>query len=148
VSRLVVDASVAVKWVVTEEGTSEAVALLGVPGLAAPDLLIPECSNILWKKVRRSELTVDQAMMAARILQHADVEIHPMRPLLEMATRLALDLDHAAYDCIYLALAVSNGWRFVTADERFLRKVRQADPALHAAIASLREVASGFEGSN
>jgi predicted nucleic acid-binding protein len=33
VSRLVVDASVAVKWVVTEEGTSEAVALLGVPGL-------------------------------------------------------------------------------------------------------------------
>lgn len=142
-SRFVVDASIAVKWVVTEEGTPEAVSLLGIPGLAAPDLLIPECSNILWKKVRRSELTPDEAMMAARILQHADVEIYPMRQLLETATRLALDLDHAAYDCIYLALAVSNGWRFVTADDKFLRKVRQADPALGAAVASLREIDGG-----
>ncbi|MDB5686638.1 MAG: PilT protein N-terminal, partial [Rhizorhabdus sp.] len=144
-SRLVIDASVAIKWVVAEDGTPEAVSLLGVPGLVAPDLLIPECSNILWTKVRRSELTADEAMMAARILQHADVEIYPMRSLLETATRLALDLDRAAYDCVYLALAVANGWRFVTADVRFLRRVRQAtDPMLGAAIASLREVAASL----
>ncbi len=144
-SRLVVDASVAVKWVVMEDGTPEAISLLGRPDLAAPDLLVPECSNILWKKVRRAELTADEAMIAARILQHADVEIYPMRQLLETATRLALDLDHPAYDCVYLALALSNGWRFVTADIRFLQRVRQAaDSALGAAIISLREVAVGL----
>lgn len=147
-SRFVIDASIAIKWVVTEEGTTDTISLLAVPGLAAPDLLIPECSSILWKKMGRSELTADEAMMAARILQHADVEIYPMRQLLETATRLALDLNHAAYDCIYLALAVSNGWRFVTADEKFLRKVRQAASACGAAITSLREVADGLEGEH
>lgn len=48
-TRLVVDASVAVKWVVTEDGTAEAVSLLSIP-MSAPDLLIAECANILWKE--------------------------------------------------------------------------------------------------
>lgn len=53
---LVIDASIAVKWVVEEEGTIEALALRGAAKLIAPDLLIAECANILWKKVRRGEL--------------------------------------------------------------------------------------------
>ena len=32
-------------------------------------------------------------------------------------------LDHAAYDCVYLALAIENNCQFVTADERFMRKL-------------------------
>ena len=54
--RLVVDASVAIKWVVEEEGSEAAAGLLDGSTLAAPDFLIPECANILWKKVRRGEL--------------------------------------------------------------------------------------------
>ena len=53
-SDLVIDASVAVKWVIEEEDTTQALALRG-RALAAPDLLIAECANILWKKVRRNE---------------------------------------------------------------------------------------------
>ena len=45
--RLVVDASVAIKWVVEEEGSEAAAGLLDGPGLMAPDLLMPECANIL-----------------------------------------------------------------------------------------------------
>lgn len=145
-SRLVVDASIAIKWVITEAGTPEAVSLLAVPGLAAPDLLIPQCADILWMKVRQSELSADEAMLAARILQHADLELYPMRQLLEPATRLALDLDHPAAACVYLALAISHGWRLVTADDRFVDKVRRlSDPALRAAIATLQEVTDALE---
>ncbi len=46
--EFVIDASVAVKWVVQEAGTPDALALRKAK-LAAPDLIIPECANILWK---------------------------------------------------------------------------------------------------
>lgn len=135
----VIDASVAVKWVVTEPGTDEAVTLLSTHRLSAPDLLVAECANILWKKVRRSELTAQEAMVSARLIQRADLELCPMRALLEPAARLAIDLDHPAYDCIYLALALARGWPFVTADLRFLEKARRSSAAVAGSVLSLEE---------
>lgn len=125
----VIDASVAIKWVVEEEGTAEALAVRRHARLMAPDLLVAECANILWKKVRRNELSAGEARLAARLLQAAEIELRPARPLLEEATRLAIDLDHPAYDCLYLALAMSEDCRFVTADTRLLRKLAQLDEA-------------------
>ena len=123
-SSLVIDASVAVKWVVEEEGTKEALALRH-RALAAPDLLIAECANILWKKVRRNELSEQESVFAAGLLALADIELMAMRPYLEAAVRIAVALDHPAYDCIYIALAEAEGLRFVTADMSLLRKVRR-----------------------
>jgi predicted nucleic acid-binding protein len=117
VTDLVVDASVVVKWVVDEPGTPQALALRR-HRLYAPDLLAAECANVLLKKVRRNELTESEALFAARLLQRAAVELMPMRALLEPATRLALALDHPAYDCAYLALAESMSCDLVTADRR------------------------------
>jgi len=121
VTTLVVDASVAIKWVVQEQGTAEAL-LLRRHNLSAPELLIPECANILWKKVRRRELTEQEARLAARLLERADIDLAPTRRLLEPATMLAIALDHPAYDCVYLALAATLACDFVTADERLSRK--------------------------
>lgn len=137
---LVVDASIAVKWVVEETGTAEALALRQKAKLIAPDLLVAECANILWKKVQRSELAGEEAHLAARLLEGVDIELVPMRPLLEAATGLAVTLDHPAYDCIYLALAVEMDCRFITADERLLRKLAQSGrPGLHIRVLSLAE---------
>lgn len=127
--RFVIDASVAVKWVVTETGTSDALALMRSSQLAAPDLLMAECANVLWKKVQKGGLGPDEALMAARILQRADIDVYSSRQFLDEATRLAIELDHPAYDCVYLALAVSNGWGLVSADSRFIRKLRAVDPS-------------------
>jgi hypothetical protein len=33
--------------------------------LVAPDLLVPECANIRWKKVPRKQLRMDEALFAA-----------------------------------------------------------------------------------
>jgi predicted nucleic acid-binding protein len=125
VNTLVIDASIAVKWVVEENGTPQALRLRQRMKLIAPELLIAECANILWKKVQRGELSKDEALLAARLLQAAEIELLPTRILLEPATRIAIELDHPAYDCVYLALAVERDCRFVTADQRLLRKLDQ-----------------------
>jgi predicted nucleic acid-binding protein len=121
VTSFVIDASVAIKWVVDEPGTTPALRLLR-QSLVAPDLLVAECANILWKKVRRKELSEEEASLAARLLARADIELVSMRPLLERATRIAVAIDHPAYDCIYLALAEVRGCDFVTADRALVRK--------------------------
>jgi len=136
VTAFVIDASVAIKWVIDEPGTQQALLLRQHP-LSAPDLLVPECANILWKKVRRQELTQDEAILAAGLLERADVRLEPMRPLLERATRLAVVLDHPAYDCMYLALAQHLSCPLVTADERFRRKT--ASNASAPDVLSLRQ---------
>ena len=124
-NAFVIDASIAVKWVVEEDGTAEALALRQGSKLIAPQLLVAECANILWKKVQREELLKEEALLAARLLQGAEIELLPMQSLLEAAVRMSIEIDHAAYDCVYLALANNSKCQFVTADERFLRKLRQ-----------------------
>ena len=144
-TRLVIDASIALKWVVQEDGTDQALVLRQHARLIAPDLLVPECANILWKKVQRKELTRDEALLAARLLQGAEIELLPTRSLLEQAARIAIELDHPAYDCLYLALAMENGCRFVTADERFIRKLGQGPRSPYRDnVVGLLEAAGGL----
>ncbi len=122
---VIIDASVAIKWVAPEAMSEHAVALLDGPRLAAPDLLVAECANILWKKKVRGEMDADTAILAAQAMERVDIELVPTRPLFAEALRLAIELDHPAYDCIYLALALARDSRFITADERLVRKLTQ-----------------------
>ena len=120
----VIDASVAIKWVVEEQGTEPALALRR-HNLVAPDLLNAECANILWKKRRLGEFTADEARLAGRLLAASEIELVPTRSLMEAALDIAISLDHPAYDCIYLALAEDRDVPFVTADLRLLRRVQE-----------------------
>ena len=139
-SAAVIDASVAIKWVVEEDETQGALAVLREYQLFSPDLIFAECANILWKKVRRSEITEDEATEAAYLLRNARIEVLPVRRLIESALHLAVELDHAAYDCVYLALALENECPFVTADRRLMRKVAQVgDPRFFGRILSISE---------
>lgn len=140
-NTLVIDASIAIKWVIEEEGTSQALTLRRKARLLAPELLVAECANILWKKARRNELSREEALLAAMLLQTAAIELVPTRSLLAAATRIAIELDHPAYDCFYLALAIENDCRFVTADERFLRKLGGRRSRFRAKAVLLTEAA-------
>ena len=121
-NALIIDASIAIKWVVEEDGTSEALVLRQKAKLIAPDLLVAECANIFWKKVQRGELLKAEALFAARLLQGAEIELLPTRSLFESATRISIEIDHPAYDCFYLALAERSASRLVTADDRLIRR--------------------------
>jgi len=144
VKLLVIDASIAIKWVIEESGTAAALALRGTARLIAPELLVAECANILWKKVQCEELSRDEALLAARLLQAAEIELVPTRGLLVMATEIAIELGHPAYDCVYLALAVERECRFVTADERLVRKVGEG--RFKDRVVSLMEAGAGDGG--
>jgi predicted nucleic acid-binding protein len=115
--------------VVEEDGTVEALALLKRAKLSAPDFLLAECANALWKKVRKNEFTRGEALVAARLLESSEVELVSTRALVQAATRIAIELNHPAYDCLYLALALAHHTDFATADDRFVRIVRQARSA-------------------
>jgi predicted nucleic acid-binding protein len=66
VSTLVIDPSIAVKWVVEEEGTRQALMLRRQAKLIAPGFLVAECANILWKKVRRDRLSREEPVLQWR----------------------------------------------------------------------------------
>jgi predicted nucleic acid-binding protein len=119
----VVDASVALKWVIDEEGSEAAGELAGDP-LSAPSLLLAECANALWAKAQRREVTPQEVFERLDLLRSAPVLLVPIGDLVEDATRLAIDLGNPVYDCLYLALAMRQGARLVTADRRLARAVR------------------------
>lgn len=123
---MIVDASVAVKWVVEEEG-SGAARRLAEQEMEAPDLLLIECANILWKKTVLGDLTLAEAAVALRELQSAPVSLAPSSHLLDVALALSSELRHPIYDCLYLALADRRKRPLVTADKRLASAVRNRD---------------------
>ena len=121
----VVDASVAVKWLVEEVLSDEAAGLLdGDSTLVAPPLLFAEAANALWAMRRRGDIAAADLANAVETLLRAPVSTPLSMPdLTSAAARLAIDLDHPVYDCFYLALAVHTQYPVVTADTRFHGKV-------------------------
>jgi len=57
---LVIDASVALKWVLDETGGEAASALLDEE-LIAPPLWLVEAANALWRRAQRGEISADGA---------------------------------------------------------------------------------------
>lgn len=122
-SPIVVDASVAIKWVVWEEHAATARRVLRARELLAPHLLWAEVGNTLWKRHRRKEASLEVTRR-----QLADVRRLPVRafdhwPLVPGALDLAVALGQTVYDCLYLALAEEEDGVVVTADRRFHRAV-------------------------
>ena len=118
--RVVVDASVAVKWLVAEEDSDAANRLLtDGDDLYAPRLMVSEVANALWRKTRLGEIERDQAGVLMTAVSEMPVRWCKDETVCADAIRLALTLKRPVYDCMYLALAQLHGARMVTADKRF-----------------------------
>jgi predicted nucleic acid-binding protein len=124
--KFIVDANIAIKWLMPEPDSAVAIDLLDHT-LLAPELLLPECLNVLWHKRVKQELTAEEAVVALTALAAAQIEWLPVTPLMPAILDLAIRLKHPAYDCTYLAAAIHVGAPMVTADSRFVRRCRQAD---------------------
>ena len=115
---IVVDASVALKWVVDEPGTPAALAIRSEQ-LFAPAIWLAEVANALWRHVRLGEASAAEALARIARLQRAPVASVAIEAHVAGALEMAIRSNHPVYDCLYLALAVHQGLQVVTDDHRF-----------------------------
>jgi predicted nucleic acid-binding protein len=126
---VVLDASAVIRIM---EGAPQAVplqeALLQANLVVAPELMLTEVANALWRLQRAGQLEADglqeRLTRAAELVDH----IEPDRHLQVEALALACHLDHPVYDCLYLALARREAAVLLTADQRLMALAAQVLP--------------------
>lgn len=132
---IVVDSSVAIKWLADEPHSAEARRILdayraGALILLAPDLLPAEIGNIVWKKQVQRGMEEADARTMLDDFHTITFNLTPTAELFEEAYRLALLHRRTFYDSLYLALSVRERCRFVTADEKLVNAIGQAFPGI------------------
>jgi predicted nucleic acid-binding protein len=126
-ATLVVDANVALLWSIKVPLSDKATDILrNGRHIIAPDLIIPEVTNAWAMIVRQGKNTADLAKDSLAQLPRWFSELVPSAILRDKAFHLALQLDHPAYDCFYLALAQMRDVKLVTRDAHFERKAEAA----------------------
>ena len=140
-TQIVVDASVAVKWLVDEPQADAARRLLDARfELHVPRLMAIEVANALRRKVQKGEVEASEATARIGFVHEGPLYWADDEEIASDALRIALAISHPIYDCIYLALAHRLGARVVTADMRFMRRV--APTAHGGAIVGLADYAA------
>lgn len=121
--KLVVDASVVVKWFVDEDRRDLARSLGGAGfERVAPDFLRLEVVNVPSRKLRDGLIQKEQCEIALASLSEGLVTLLPSDRYLPRAFELSTRIRHALYDCLYVAVADLEDCIFVTDDEKFGRK--------------------------
>jgi len=135
----VVDSSIVLKWVLSEQDSELALSLRRYYRFKAPDLLYAECANALWKLSRKDIISPEARSVAMRAIAIDAIEATPSRMVAARALDLAIELDHPVYDCLFAALAERDGCPMITADQTFARKM-----AGHSiVVTTLAEAAAG-----
>ena len=119
---IVVDASVALKWVIEEPDSSKDEAIRSRE-LLAPELILSECGNASWRACQRGQLTASAAIERMAALANAPVALLPVQSFVVRALGIAVALGHPVYDAVYLAVAEVYTTQVVTADTRLLRRL-------------------------
>jgi predicted nucleic acid-binding protein len=132
VTLFVVDANVAIKWVLTEIHSDTATRLLDNSyELLVPDFFFSEVGNVLWKRVRRGEINPETANAYLNAILDVDLRTFNSQRLISQALEIAIVVQQAVYDCVYLTLAIVNQCQMVTADERFYNALQNHALASH-----------------
>ncbi len=106
-------------WAQTPEGL-----IREAPLVLAPELMLTEVANTLWKLQRAEQLAgLNPQQLLAEARDLVD-RVEPDRHLHVEAQALTCHLDHPVYDCLYLALVRREAATLLTAD-RHLRQLAE-----------------------
>lgn len=131
---VVVDASLAIKWVLKEPYAEEALALASEWAATetkpvAPCLLLVEATNVLHRRAALGHISPSQAGQLLTGFLNMGIEVRESPQIHLRAFELAQELQRpAVYDTHYLALADILGCDLWTADERFFNSVKERQP--------------------
>ena len=134
-SGVIVDASIAIKWVLRENDSHNARSLLSEwikeqVIVLVPTLFTYEVTNILYRKARQKEISLDSAKLGITKILSTGLEIAHSEGLDSFINIKAMELAEsfnlpATYDAHYLALAESEGYDLWTADTRLWNSAKE-----------------------
>ena len=130
----VIDASVACKWYLDEPSSDKARKLAEEDGLLiAPDLILAEVGNVLWKRRLKNEIAAAQV---AEIVGHLPgaLLLIPSKDIFARALAIAEALAHPIYDCFYVAAAERWEAPLVTDDKRFFAALAKGKIKVNAKL--------------
>ncbi len=115
----VLDASAAVRLILADPAAADLAERVGGAALVlAPELMLTELANTLWKLQRADRLNdLDPQEILAEARELVD-RLEPDRHLQAEALALACHLNHPVYDCLYLALARREAASLISSDRR------------------------------
>jgi predicted nucleic acid-binding protein len=121
--KFVLDASVAIKWVVPEADAARALLprdafRKGLHEFLAPETFAVEVAHALTRAERRGILQTPLSVQPFRNVMSNGPVLHSFLPLLMRATELSSQERIGVYDCLYLALAEREQCDVLTADKR------------------------------
>jgi len=136
VSRIVVDASVAIKWFLTEPQSAEALSVLDDPttSLLAPDLIRSEVGQVLWKRWRQGLLQGGEALDILREFLVMPITIIASDDLIDAAWQLAARTGATVYDSLYLSAASHYDAVLLTADHPLALRATSAGIAVRTLL--------------
>ena len=94
----------------------------------APDLLVAEIGNIVWKKTRFQGLTRADAEKIVAAFRDLRIELVSARELLDSAFQIAMAHQRTVYDALYVALSAREQCGYITADEKLATALRKDFP--------------------
>jgi predicted nucleic acid-binding protein len=115
----VLDASAAVRLILADPAAADLAERVGGAALVlAPELMLTELANTLWKLRQAERLNdLDPQELLAEARELVD-RLEPDRHLQAEALALACHLNHPVYDCLYLALARREAASLISSDRR------------------------------
>jgi predicted nucleic acid-binding protein len=129
---IVVDANVAIKWVVEQTNFERAREIVERKiELIAPGMFVAEVTSTLWRYVRLKQITADQARAGLASILGQISSIERDANLAAAALGIGLELNYAPYDCFYLVLAMRRGAPLVTADRRLINRLASTPYGSH-----------------
>ncbi len=119
-SSAICDANIAVRWLVDHPLSALAIEARQARDLIAPQLLLSEVANALRGYVRVGLIPLELAQTHLVRLPR-QIELRPEEQLMPLALRLSVEHDHPAYDCVYVAMALTLNCPLVTADGKLAK---------------------------
>jgi predicted nucleic acid-binding protein len=129
----VLDASVALKWVLVESDSAKALRLRDdlknhVHEFHAPDVFSPEVAHALARAERRKLIRPPLGSVFLLDILSTPPVLHDNVPLIGRAFAMAAQYRVGVYDCLYVALAEREGCEFVTADDKLAKNLKPHFP--------------------